>query len=114
MPLAAKYTCYKRERSYLSREYRGNSIPPCACSAKILGLGEGVLVLDLEGCPRVSGQESDSRKFPEIAHRHSEHRHSSFKGKAFDAVRASLLPGCTLVDVLSVLGKHFGNPKVVV
>ena len=67
----------KRERSYLSREYRGNSIPPCACSAKILGLGEGVLVLDLEGCPRVSGQESDSRKFPEIAHRHSEQEEGS-------------------------------------
>ena len=42
------------------------------------------------------------------------HLKTRLKGKAFDAVRASLLSGCTLVDVLSVLGKHFGNPKVVV
>ena len=45
------------------------------------------------------------------------HLKTMLKGKAlinFDAVRASLLSGCTLVDVLSVLGKHFGNPKVVV
>ena len=42
------------------------------------------------------------------------HLKTRLKGKAFDAVSASLLSGCTLVDVLSVLGKHFGNPKVVV
>ena len=42
------------------------------------------------------------------------HLKTRLKEKVFDAVRASLLSGCTLVDVLSVLGKHFGNPKVVV
>ena len=39
---------------------------------------------------------------------------TSLKGSAFESVRAVLLSGSSLDDILTVLRKHFGNPKVIV
>ena len=39
---------------------------------------------------------------------------TSLKGIAFESVRAVLLSGSSLDDILTVLRKHFGNPKVIV